>query len=69
MVDLDLTKYLISHNDIDLVKNCLVVRKQKAQNTYRLMPMKAYIIKLIQESREATSFTQNNSFMLGYCSN
>jgi integrase len=42
----------LTHNDIDLVKNCLVVRKQKAQNTYRLVPMKAYIIKLIQESKK-----------------
>lgn len=41
----------LTHNDIDLIKNLLIVRKQKAQNTYRLVPIKPYIIKLILESK------------------
>ena len=41
----------LTHNDLDLIKNLIVVRKQKAQNTYRLVPLKPYIIKLIVESK------------------
>ncbi len=43
--------HALTHNDIDLVKNLLIVRKQKAQNTYRLVPIKPYIVKLITESK------------------
>jgi integrase len=43
--------HALTHNDIDLIKNLLIVRKQKAQNTYRLVPIKPYIIKLILESK------------------
>ena len=43
--------HALTHNDIDLIKNYLIVRKQKAQNTYRVVPIKPYIIKLILESK------------------
>ena len=44
--------HALTHNDIDLIKNLLIVRKQKAQNTYRLVPIKPYIMNLIIESKQ-----------------
>ena len=44
--------HALTHNDLDLIKNLIIVRKQKAQNTYRLVPIKPYIMNLIIESKQ-----------------
>ena len=43
--------YALTHNDIDLVKNVIVVRQQKKNNHYRIVPIKPYLMKLITKSK------------------